>query len=79
MGLVAVACLRCRAFLWMPGKTHRLHRVEFDNEDKLRDLVPWLRGCASVLARVRPEGELSSQWLGGSMLFGNGPSRYGGN
>jgi len=43
------------------------------------DLVPWLRGCASVLARVRPEGELSSQWLGGSMLFGNGPSRYGGN
>lgn len=26
------------------------------------DLVPWLRGCASVLARVRPEGELSTRW-----------------
>jgi len=46
MGLVAVGLPLLSGFLWMPGKTHGLHRIESDNADELSGLgsvASWLR------------------------------------
>jgi len=47
MGLVAVGLPLLSGFLWMPGKTHGLHRIESDNADELSGT--WFRGFVVAL------------------------------